>query len=484
MTTQEENRKKRREDVEGARAMEPVFKAREWWDGETLRRHQEKALHDLVSHAVNHSPFYRDLYRSRGIGPGSTLEDLPPVTKSLIMEHFDEVVTDRRLRLEKIRRYMETLREDDYYLGKYRVLTTAGSSGHKGVFLYDRLLWRHLHGSVTRASRFMDLPADRKMRITSIGAGNPLHLSYRRAISREVDHRFYQRLEATAPLEDLVREMNAFMPEYIHTYPSVASLLAHEQTAGRLRISPRVMVTGAEPLPGKTVEKIRRAWNIIPFNSYSATEGVLGIACTRHQGIHLFEDLGIYETVDEEGKPVPAGQRGHKIFFTNLYQYTQPLIRYEISDILTLSPRPCPCGRPFRLVKAIEGRNDETLFLKGTAGGKIAVPPIVFRGYLDELQEVKEYQVVQHGETLRVRVVAGDGPGKKDIPGKIRNFLERELASLGVEAPSVRVTLVDKIERRGETMGKFQSIRKEQESGDVPSRNPVKNRGTVPKGKK
>jgi len=457
---EEENRQKRREDVAGARAMEPAFRTREWWDGKTLRLHQKEALRNLVSHALEHSPFYGKLYRSRGVGPDSKLGDLPPVSKTLLMEHFDEVVTDRRLKLGKIRQHMETLEEDDYCLGEYRVLTTAGSSGHKGIFIYDRLLWQHLHASVTRASSFMGLPADRKMRITSIGAGSPLHLSYRRAISREVDHRFYQRLEAAAPLEDLVRDMNDFGPEYIHTYPSVAALLADEQMAGRLRISPQVMVTGAEPLTKKTVSKIRRAWDIVPFNSYSATEGVLGIECTRHQGIHLFEDLGIYEPADEDGNPVPDAQRGHKLLFTNLYQYTQPLIRYELSDILTFSARPCPCGRPFRLVQAIEGRNDETLFLRGGAGNRIAIPPIVFRGYLGELQELREYQVVQVGETLRILAVPEAAGGGEALAGKIRSFLEGALKSLGVEKPAITVTPVKGIERSADIMGKMQLIKK------------------------
>ena len=91
----------------------------------------------------------------------------------------------------------------------------------------------------------------------------------------------------------------------------MARILAEEQSAGRLRISPRAVMSASEVLTKESREKIQRAWNCPPFNVYAATE-TAGIAseCSRHR-LHLFEDLVIAEIVDEKLTAVqvysPAG---------------------------------------------------------------------------------------------------------------------------------------------------------------------------------
>lgn len=47
-------------------------------------------------------------------------------------------MTDRRLRRDELLIHVETLTGDSLYLGRYRAMTTSGSSGRKGLFVYDR----------------------------------------------------------------------------------------------------------------------------------------------------------------------------------------------------------------------------------------------------------------------------------------------------------------------------------------------------------
>ena len=54
------------------------------------------------------------------------------------MERFDDMVTDRRLRRDALLAHVERLDGDELYLGRYRAMTTSGSSGRKGLFVYDR----------------------------------------------------------------------------------------------------------------------------------------------------------------------------------------------------------------------------------------------------------------------------------------------------------------------------------------------------------
>jgi hypothetical protein len=66
----------------------------------------------------------------------------------------------------------------------------------------------------------------------------------------------------------------------------------------------------------------------------------------------------IVESVDEHHQPVPHGTAGAKVLVTNLTNYAQPLIRYEVPDRITVSPDICRCGRPFTTIARIDPRSD------------------------------------------------------------------------------------------------------------------------------
>jgi phenylacetate-coenzyme A ligase PaaK-like adenylate-forming protein len=107
---------------------------------------------------------------------------------------------------------------------------------------------------------------------------------------------------------------------------------------------------------------IRRAWNIEPCEYYASTElPVVASSTPSHpRALEIFDDLAVVEVVGQDNHPVPAGTPGAKVLITNLEQRTLPLIRYELSDRVTLAPEPNPAGRPFRVISAIEGRSAPT----------------------------------------------------------------------------------------------------------------------------
>jgi phenylacetate-coenzyme A ligase PaaK-like adenylate-forming protein len=81
--------------------------------------------------------------------------------------------------------------------------------------------------------------------------------------------------------------------------------------------------------------------------------------------MHLSDDLPIVEPVDARGGAVSLGVRSAKVYTTNLYNPVLPLIRYEITDEVTLLEEPCPCGSAHRLVEDIQGRLDDSFFYPG-----------------------------------------------------------------------------------------------------------------------
>jgi phenylacetate-coenzyme A ligase PaaK-like adenylate-forming protein len=68
---------------------------------ERILQNQRRSFQDLLVYVWKHSTFYRDYYHSHGIRENNitdvSIEDLPFVSKEILMEHFDKVVTDARL---------------------------------------------------------------------------------------------------------------------------------------------------------------------------------------------------------------------------------------------------------------------------------------------------------------------------------------------------------------------------------------------------
>ena len=181
---------------------------------------------------------------------------------------------------------------------------------------------------------------------------------------------------------------------------------------------------------------IEDAFGVVPADLYATTEGLWGATCEHGDGHHLFEDVTLVENVDGDGRPVPPGVRGARLLVTNLANRVQPLIRLEVSDVATVDPDPCPCGRTLLRVRGIEGRSEEVLRLPGPR----AASPCTrcsSRGVTRD-RHVREFQVVQHGGTLRLRLAVRDGADAAGTAERVQAQLVARLASLGVSEPPSR----------------------------------------------
>jgi len=233
-------------------------------------------------------------------------------------------------------------------------------------------------------------------------------------------------------------------------------LLVTEQILGRLDIKPCVVAGGGEPLSGELRKQIHSVWGSSVFDIYGTQEGLRAMECGVDGGLHIFEDLGMVELVDEDNRPVPDGTLGHKILFTSLVGFTQPVIRYEISDMMVLATEPCPCGQPFRRILAINGRNDDVIYLEGLGGDKVAVHPVHFWNVLESYEAIRQYQVVHEPDGIRLRLVFSEGNG--NIARMVREQLGQKLRTLGATCPHISIELVTTLEDRSGNMGKWKNI--------------------------
>ncbi len=437
--------RKRLADFAAAARLSRELAERERWPRERLAYFQQQRLDELVGHAVQRSAFYRERI-SRPTGP-IALGRLPTLEKATMMERFDELVTDPRLRRDELLTHVESLTGDALHLGRYRVTTTSGSSGRKGLFVYDRPAWRALISQFLRYNAMAGVRPrlPRRLRVAALGAASPSHAS--RRITQTVDIGLHSVLwlPVTLPLTRLVEQLNDFQPQFINAYPSIAVLLAEEQLAGRLRISPERMSTSSELRTPAMTARIQQAFGVRPFDLYGTTEGLWGAECDQHTGIHLFEDMTIVENVDDDHRPVPDGQPGSRLLVTNLFNHTQPLIRLEVADAFVLDPDPCPCGRTLRRIRSIRGRSDDVLALPGMGAATVSVHPLQFAVVARD-REVVEFQVVQEGPRLRLLVVArGEAPM---LETRLRTAVEQRLRDVGVAEPAVEVERLPALARQ------------------------------------
>lgn len=411
---------------------------RENWTRQELEVHQADALRRLRKFVYERSPFYQQFHRGLTDRP---LHELPVLTKAMMMEHFDDLVTDRAIRLQDIRTHLKTLQGDERYLGRYWVNATSGSTGQPGIFLFNRAEWATVIASFARGQEWgglkVDLRHHRKMAVVS--STSPHHMSFRVGLTIRSPWISTLRLAAAEPLPIIVQKLNDWQPEILIAYASMARILAEEQHAGRLRIHPAVIFTSSEVLTDETRRRVEEEWGEILFNEYAATEsGGLAAECDHHTGLHLFEDLAIVEAVDEQYRPVPPGVYGDKLLITTLFNRTQPLIRYELSDSVRLAQTSCPCGRPFTLIDGIQGRTEDTLYFPGLTGGLVAVHPIVFHQVMDTIS-TSGWQLVQSDHELTL-FLSGSRESNED--GKLVSKLKQALTTQGVEIPQISVQYV------------------------------------------
>jgi phenylacetate-coenzyme A ligase PaaK-like adenylate-forming protein len=429
--------------------------ARDLWSREQLLSYQSRQLQKTLQHSVEMSPYYREAIGSH-VARGAALEDLPILTKQTLMSEFDRIVTDRRLNLAAVEQHIAGQNPDGLLLGEYRICASGGTTGVRSVVAYDRGAWASTLADFFRFQRMFG--AGLGCRIIGIGSPSPFHLSYQVWGRLPSAEQAVPRLSVTMPLSGVVKALNAYQPEYLLTFPSFLRRLAEEQQAGRLRISPKIFRTGAEALTQDVRELCREVWGVPVLNGYAITEaGVLGGECLHAAGMHLAEDTAVFEVVDDAGRAVRAGGQGTKLLVTSLTNRVFPLIRYEVSDILSLTDQPCICGRPYARTASIEGRREETLLFPARGGGTVAVHAARLRTPLVRTAGIRQYQIRRLPDGLAIRISLRDDRRQEDVQSIVGQEVRRVLAAAGAIIGKVIVDVVDDIEPEG-TGGKERLI--------------------------
>lgn len=434
---------------------------------DAIHARQRQRLRDLIGFARSASPFYRSLYR----GLADDVDDvaaLPVVTKAALMDHFDDVVTDRRITRRAVEDFAARKDRIGHLMnGRYALWKSSGTTGDPALFLHDRdalatydmLFFTRVWSPALTPARLASFWGQ-GARMACVTANEDHYAgiaSWRRmAIGNPMLRSLVRDYSVLEPLDTLVARLNEWRPAQLVGYPSILALLAHEQIEGRLKIAPSLVIVGGECFDDDEHDLIEKAFGALVRAVYACAEcDYIAFEC-KHRWLHVNADWIILEPVDKSLKPVPAGTPSHTCLLTNLANRVQPIIRYEIPDSATVRADPCPCGSPLPAIR-VEGRRNQALRLPSGSGETVAVLPMAITTVLELIPGLRRFQIDRTGlTTLLVRCEFEAGADKESIRSAILERLREFLTSK--DLGGVEVALSEGGFKSAGAGGKFQQV--------------------------
>jgi phenylacetate-CoA ligase len=274
-------------------------------------------------------------------------------------------------------------------IDRYIERKTSGSTGIRTSLYFSMEDFLYNRGTYERARSENGF---RILRDTLLIIGNPHTIPIKRKWHEYFGIRRRKGLNVFEPLDVQIQFLIKAKLDALWGYPSAIKLLAKVIKEEKINsISPRLIFTASELLDPGTRYFINSVFNINLFDVYGAEEGgCMAWECSEHAGYHMNMDTVLMEFVDGNGNNVDAGERG-KVVITNLHSFARPIIRYELGDFAIPTYEECSCGRPGYLIKAIEGRCDDSIKLSDNQ----LISPRILVPIIESIPGVSAFQLVQ-----------------------------------------------------------------------------------------
>jgi amino acid adenylation domain-containing protein len=401
----------------------------------------QSAFHNFLRFTWENSTFYRNLYGAHGIRAADldqiSLQDLPIVTKEMIYENYDEVVTDARIRLATVDEWL--VHDHDarsHFLGEFLVIHSTGTSRSRIAVLYDQTDWRRM---TAMAAGYLYPPGSLS---ATAGYRNAFYISHgdhtasaTTALNSSSGIFERQIIRIEDPPEASIARLNAFQPDRLTSYSSSLGWLAELSLKGLLKIAPRDVLATSDRMTPAIEAQIRQAWNSNIYNLYAASESLyMAIKKEGRTEWKVLEELQTIEVLDGNGQQVKSGEVGRAVL-TNWNNRTLPLIRYDMSDYVICGetqPGNCSLG-------GFAGRAFDNLPIRLANGHTGEIPCHALTGFsasgLDTLQFISISP-----EKVEVQYCAGE-----DMDEVLRPRIVELLHSWGGERTSFTLKRVEHI---------------------------------------
>ena len=411
---------------------------------EKMRSLQNGKLRKLLRFAWEHSSYYRAVFERAGITEEQLdtlpLSCFPTIDKQALLEHFDELVTVPDLKQENLREFDAREAADRKpYQGKYHVVHSSGSTGKPGYFVYDEDAWSQMLLGIIRAALWgMSMPQILRLlmkrpRIVYIAATDGRY-GGAMAVGDGIDgvgaKQMY--LDIKTPVAEWIRQIREFQPNIVIGYPSAIKILAQLMENGEVGLDAERVISCGEPLGTNLRTYLEKIFRTQVVNFYGSSESLaLGVETNPKDGMLLFDDMNVIEV--ENGV----------MYLTCLYNYAQPLIRYRLSDRLTLK---APEGGelPFTRAVGLLGRNEDVLWFEDGRGNREFLHPLAIEGFC--IEGLKDYQFRQTTkDTFEMFAETEHGASKERIRQEMLQQMREILSEKKLDFVQFYVNFVNEI---------------------------------------
>jgi len=432
-----------------------------------IEARQRRRLVEMLSFARRQSRFYKRHYAD--VPKGSTdLTQYPPVTKPILMEHFNDVVTDTAITKAEIDAFVaDETKIGQRFLGRYPIWTTSGTTGEPGIFVQDETAWtvsdvlgdRWIVPAMAGISSLSRLfTQNLRIGLVAVSGGHfagaaGLEMMRRESVYGERRLRLFS---PKSPIDDLISDLNQYQPAILEGYSTVLVELARAQQDGRLDISPALLLPTAEPISATQKRMLRDTFDCVVRELYGATEFVpIAVEC-EHGNLHANTDWVVLEPVDEDYQPVEPGTPSDTVLVTSLSNRVQPLVRYDLGDSITLYEERCPCGSEFPIME-VGGRQGDVLQFETDEGEEVPIFPLTLSSVVEEVPGIHRTQIIRTAPTtLQIRFDVTPNATEEEV----WTHIERELQSFFRTHGISRITVEAASEppQREERSGKFRHV--------------------------
>ncbi len=323
---------------------------------------------------------------------------------------------------------------------------TSGSSGKIGVFVYSKREWDHLFPYITTSYDFHF--SKKKSVFLGATGGHFAGVSFSSWMNKGFSKLFTETLivDINEPTDVIVEKLNAFQPDIVGGYFTGLKVLAEQQEKGNLQIHPSLLVNCAEGniIPHQK-EHITGVFHAPMNNNYGFAECIIvGVGRDEYGGILLRDDLVFIEFFEDH------------ILVTNLFNKTEPLIRYRIDDCL--KQKNSLLRYPFTLVENVVGRSEFIINLENDQGKMDYIHPLIFTDFYVKGLSGLQF-VLKEKKSFDVRVMIAEKE-REPVIQAIKKKLDDWLAIKHFTTVSYTIQVVEKLPVDPKT-GKFKLIVKQ-----------------------
>ena len=359
------------------------FKKRDNFTREQWNDYTVQELRKIILYAFENVPFYKNLYQQNGF----TLERLQNLT-------LNELKSLPFLEKEAVRKFGETDLMATHFDKEGEYFGSSGSTGTPSKIYFSKTThqkWsaafevriRHWAGVNNKTARGMI----GGRRVLPNANDGPPYYRYN-LVEKQVYFSAYHIAQSTA--QNYVDGMKKYGIEYMNGYAVSNYLLALFIKKNNIQAPKlKAVITSSEKLTPEMRTVFQEVYQCKTYDSWSGVEACALVSECEHGSLHVSEDVGILEIIDDNGNEVSEGETG-EVVCTGFLNYDQPLLRYRIGDRMTKGKGSCACGRNMPMIKDIDGRMEDVI--KGADGRQM----VRFHGLFIGISSIERAQVIQH----------------------------------------------------------------------------------------